>query len=103
MDENEEEIRLFDFGESFAQHEGPQLSPLRCNLLSPEVIFTERYDHNIDLWRAGNVVSSPPSAHRFCLSSQQLREKGALDPLAVIPRSSNRLLRGRRDGDHTND
>ena len=56
IDEDEEDIRLFDFGESFFHgHEPDKLAqpgPLRV----PETIFTDSFDYRVDLWRAGSVV-----------------------------------------------
>ncbi|OQE28558.1 hypothetical protein PENSTE_c003G08400 [Penicillium steckii] len=58
IDEDEEDIRLFDFGESFFHgHEPDKLAqpgPLRV----PETIFTDSFDYRVDLWRAGSVIYS---------------------------------------------
>lgn len=56
IDEDDEEIRLLDIGESFVQgHEPSQLAqpgPLKV----PETIFMERFDYRVDLWRTGCMV-----------------------------------------------
>ena len=55
--EDEEDIRLFDFGESFFQGEEPESLAQPGLLRVPEIIFTGRFDHRVDLWRAGCMVS----------------------------------------------
>lgn len=55
--EDEEDIRLFDFGESFLQGEEPESLAQPGLLRVPEIIFTGRFDHRVDLWRAGCMVS----------------------------------------------
>lgn len=60
--ENVEDIRLINFVESFRQGEEPDYKtickapPIPGSLLPPEIIFTYRYDHLIDMWRVGCVV-----------------------------------------------
>lgn len=56
-DEDDEDIRLFDFGESFLQGEEPEKLAQPGMLRVPEIIFTETFDHRVDLWRAGCMVS----------------------------------------------
>lgn len=57
IDEDDEDLRILDLGEGFLQGDEPsalaQPGPLRV----PEIIFEERFDHRIDLWRAGCMVS----------------------------------------------
>jgi serine/threonine-protein kinase SRPK3 len=57
VDEEDEDLRIIDLGEGFLQGQEPttlaQPGPLRV----PETIFGEPFDHRIDLWRAGCVVS----------------------------------------------
>lgn len=54
---DEEDIRIFDFGQSFPKGEEPvklaQPSPLRA----PETIFEKSFDYRVDLWCAGSMVS----------------------------------------------
>lgn len=59
VDEDEEDIRLIDWGESFRRGEEPATvaQPIDCK--APETIFTDSLDHRIDLWTAGIVVSVP--------------------------------------------
>ncbi|KAJ5193399.1 hypothetical protein N7449_009541 [Penicillium cf. viridicatum] len=52
-DEDEEDIRLLDFGESFLEGEQPEKLAQPSNLRVPETIFTDRFDYRLDLWRTG--------------------------------------------------
>jgi serine/threonine-protein kinase SRPK3 len=56
FDEDDEDIRIIDMGETFLQGSEPpklaQPGPLRA----PETIFTDNFDYRIDLWRAGLMV-----------------------------------------------
>lgn len=56
-DEDYEDIRLLDFGESFLQGEEPERLAQPGDLRVPETIFTESFDYRLDLWRAGCAVS----------------------------------------------
>lgn len=56
IDEDDEEIRLLDFGESFFQGEEPKTLAQPGSLRVPETIFTNSFDYHIDLWRAGCMV-----------------------------------------------
>lgn len=56
IDEDEEDIRLLDFGESFLEGEQPEKLAQPSNLRVPETIFTDRFDYRLDLWRAGCMV-----------------------------------------------
>ena len=64
IDEDEEDLRIIDFGETFNQGSEPvklaQPGPLRA----PETIFEDKFDYRLDLWRAGIVVSRSCSALR---------------------------------------
>ena len=59
IDEDDEDLRILDFGEAFIQgdklRELAQPGPLRV----PETTFVQCFDHRVDLWRAGCMVSSP--------------------------------------------
>lgn len=57
MDEDEEDIRLIDFGESFRRGEEPEHLSQPVDIRAPEIIFTDKVDHRVDLWSAGLVVS----------------------------------------------
>jgi serine/threonine-protein kinase SRPK3 len=58
-DECIEDLRIIDLGESFLQGaEPPSLAQPRP-LKVPETIFADSFDHRVDLWRAGCVVSCP--------------------------------------------
>lgn len=58
-DEDEEDIRLLDWGESFNLGEEPEPTKLAqpSDSIAPETIFTNRVDYRADLWRAGITVS----------------------------------------------
>jgi hypothetical protein len=56
-DEDEEDIRLIDWGESFPITEIPSRLAQPSDLRAPETIFTDHFDHRVDLWRTGCVVS----------------------------------------------
>ncbi len=62
IDEDDEDLRIIDFGETFKQGCEPvklaQPGPLRV----PETIFEDKFDYRLDLWRAGIVVSRSCSA-----------------------------------------
>lgn len=60
IDEDDEDIRLFDVGESFLQGEEPRKLAQPGILRVPETIFTDNFDYRIDLWRAGCMVSGLP-------------------------------------------
>lgn len=57
LDEDKEDIRLIDWGETFRTGEEPErlAQPVDCK--APETIFTDYLDYRTDLWRAGIVVS----------------------------------------------
>lgn len=56
VDEDEENIRLLDIGESFLQGEEPERLPQPVMLKAPETILTNMFDYRIDLWRVGYLV-----------------------------------------------
>ena len=55
-DEDNEDLRILDFGESFLQGAEPERLAQPVPLRVPEIIFAEPFDHRVDLWRAGCVV-----------------------------------------------
>lgn len=57
VDEDEEDVRIFDSGESFLHGEEPERLAQPGPLRAPETIFTKFVDHRIDLWRSGCMVS----------------------------------------------
>lgn len=59
LDEEQEDIRLIDWGESFGRGEEPSQVALPIDCKAPETIFTDRLDYRIDLWTAGIVVGCP--------------------------------------------
>jgi hypothetical protein len=56
IDEDEEDIRLLDFGESFYKEQEPAKLAQPGSLRVPETIFTDSFDYRVDLWRAGSMV-----------------------------------------------
>ena len=56
IDEDEEDVRLIDFGEAFVQGSKPDILAQPADLRAPETIFTDQFDHRLDLWRAGITV-----------------------------------------------
>ncbi len=57
IDEDDENIRLLDLGESFLQGEEPKQLAQPGTLRVPETIFTSFFDYRVDLWRIGCMVS----------------------------------------------
>ncbi|CAG8901418.1 unnamed protein product [Penicillium egyptiacum] len=55
-DEDVEDIRLLDFGESFLKGEQPEKLAQPDNLRVPETLFTDCFDYRLDLWRAGCMI-----------------------------------------------
>lgn len=49
IDEDQEGIRLLDFGESFLKGEEPEKLAQPSNLRVPETIFTDHFDYRLDL------------------------------------------------------
>ncbi|KAJ5422613.1 hypothetical protein N7491_011058 [Penicillium cf. griseofulvum] len=58
IDEDEEDIRLLDFGESFYQGQEPAKLAQPGSLRAPETIFTDFFDYRVDLWRTGSMIYS---------------------------------------------
>ncbi|OJJ30824.1 hypothetical protein ASPWEDRAFT_54195 [Aspergillus wentii DTO 134E9] len=58
IDEDDEDIRLLDVGESFRQGEEPERLAQPGPLRVPETLFTDSFDYRIDLWRAGCMIYS---------------------------------------------
>lgn len=58
VDEDEEDIRLIDWGQTFRCGKESAHLAQPGDLKAPEIIFTGRFDHRVDLWRAGCIVSS---------------------------------------------
>lgn len=56
IDEDEEDIRLLDFGETFTQGAEPERIAQPKALRAPETIFTDRFDYRLDLWGVGIAV-----------------------------------------------
>lgn len=58
FEEDEEDIRLIDWGEAFVHGAAPDKIAQPRGLEAPEIIFTGHFDHRVDLWRAGCTVRS---------------------------------------------
>jgi hypothetical protein len=56
IDEDEEDVRVIDFGETFAHDAIPTELAEPSEFQVPERIFTGRFDYRVDLWRAGCIV-----------------------------------------------
>ena len=56
IDEDDEDIRLLDIGESFLQGEEPEKLAQPGISRVPETIFTDCFDYRVDLWRTGCMV-----------------------------------------------
>ncbi|RMZ84467.1 hypothetical protein DV738_g488, partial [Chaetothyriales sp. CBS 135597] len=56
IDEDEEDIRIFDLGEAFPQGAEPEKLSQPVHLRAPETIFMDRCDNRHDLWRAGIMI-----------------------------------------------
>jgi hypothetical protein len=56
IEEDEENIRLIDFGEAFVCGNAPSRLAQPSGLEVPETIFTANFDYRVDLWRIGCTV-----------------------------------------------
>ena len=56
IDEDEEDIRIFDLGEAFLRGAEPERLAQPSHLKAPETIFLSSFDNSHDLWRAGIMV-----------------------------------------------
>jgi serine/threonine-protein kinase SRPK3 len=54
--EDDEDIRIIDFGEAFTKGTQPARLAQPSDLRIPETIFADYFDYRIDLWRAGITV-----------------------------------------------
>ena len=55
----ENSIRLIDFGESFREATRPKKLNNPMVIRAPELLLHESFDHRVDLWAAGCMVSVP--------------------------------------------
>ncbi|RAH52858.1 kinase-like protein [Aspergillus piperis CBS 112811] len=70
VDEDEEDIRILDFGEAFIQGNEPKVLAQPGQLRVPELIFTNCFDYRVDLWRAGCMI------HAFIFGSYPFQYLG---------------------------
>ncbi|KAG4436787.1 hypothetical protein IFR05_007721 [Cadophora sp. M221] len=63
IDEDDEDIRLIDFGEAFTQGSSPDRLAQPPDMRAPETIFMDHFDCRLDLWRAGITVRWFPLIH----------------------------------------
>ena len=61
IDEDDEDLRIFDLGEAFLKGEEPEKLAQPSHLRAPETIFMDSCDSRLDLWRAGIMVRTPHS------------------------------------------
>lgn len=54
--EDDEDIRLIDFGEAFVRGSEPDALAQPGDLNAPETILTDHFDYRVDVWRAGIMV-----------------------------------------------
>lgn len=67
LDEDEEDIRIIDFGESFPKNTRVESLAQPGQLRVPETVFVGSFDYRVDLWRAGCVVSGSPRSGSCCV------------------------------------
>lgn len=60
-DEDEEDIRIIDFGQTFLQGYEPRRLAQSGDWQVPEEILADAFDYRLDLWRAGIVVRTNPA------------------------------------------
>lgn len=60
-EEDSEDLRILDFGESFCQDVHHAKPAMPGHLRVPELIFTGQIDNRADLWHAGLLVRHPYS------------------------------------------
>ncbi|KAE9371863.1 kinase-like protein [Stipitochalara longipes BDJ] len=58
IDEDDEDLRIIDFGETFKQGFEPVKLAQPGSLRAPEIIFEVKFDYRLDLWRVGIVIYS---------------------------------------------
>ncbi|RDK36420.1 kinase-like protein [Aspergillus phoenicis ATCC 13157] len=77
VDEDEEDIRILDFGEAFIQGNEPKVLAQPGQLRVPELIFTNCFDYRVDLWRAGCMI------HAFIFGSYPFQYLGEDEVLVL--------------------
>ncbi|KAL4807908.1 kinase-like domain-containing protein [Aspergillus unguis] len=58
IEEDDEDLRLLDFGESFYHGQEPEKLAQPGSLKVLETIFTDCFNHRVDLWRTGCMIYS---------------------------------------------
>lgn len=56
IDEDDEDVRVIDFGEAFPHGAKPPDLAEPLDLQTPERIFTGKFDYKVDLWYVGCTV-----------------------------------------------
>ena len=51
-------IKIVDYGESFLDPDPPATLHTPLAIRAPEVVFEDNFDHRVDLWSMGCLVSS---------------------------------------------
>ncbi|OJJ72713.1 hypothetical protein ASPBRDRAFT_65046 [Aspergillus brasiliensis CBS 101740] len=77
IDEDEEDLRILDFGEAFLQGNEPRVLAQPGQLRVPELIFTDCFDYRVDLWRAGCMI------HAFIFGSYPFQYLGEDEVLVL--------------------
>jgi serine/threonine-protein kinase SRPK3 len=68
VEEDEEDVRLIDFGEAFAHGNEPSTLAQPKGLEAPETIFIDSFDYRVDLWRVGCTVQQANANFRQTLT-----------------------------------
>ncbi|GKZ25988.1 hypothetical protein AbraIFM66951_001979 [Aspergillus brasiliensis] len=80
IDEDEEDLRILDFGEAFLQGNEPRVLAQPGQLRVPELIFTDCFDYRVDLWRAGCMKNE---IHAFIFGSYPFQYLGEDEVLVL--------------------
>lgn len=90
IDEDDEDIQVFDFGEAFLKGAEPEKLPQPSHLKAPETIFMDSYDSRHDLWRAGIMLGTIMTSSDWglfkLLTSHRVEELTL--PSALCPKAS---------------
>ncbi|KAL9097103.1 MAG: hypothetical protein Q9165_000529, partial [Trypethelium subeluteriae] len=73
IEEDEEDIRLFDFGNAFAHGDESFKLMQAPGLEAPETIFTNSFDYRVDLWRVGYTI------YTLLFASRPFQSLGEID------------------------
>lgn len=85
IDEDDEDIRVIDFGEAFARGAEPDQLAEPPGLQVPEKILTGKFDYRVDLWRAGCMVRHPDSYPSMRCKKKMSDAAGQIYTLLSVP------------------